>query len=183
MNTVLPAPQPVADGAVTQVLELEPADNARLARLCGHLDEHLRQIERRLGIEIANRGGRFQIEGPAVAVAVATAVVEGLYRAAREEEINPAMVHLFLQEAGADDIELPESAEAEPEEVAIRTRRGIVRGPGGVRGVDSSPVGGGATRSVPASGRDGGGSGSTATVGSTGGSGAGLGRTGALSMR
>ncbi|HPE74360.1 MAG TPA: phosphate starvation-inducible protein PhoH, partial [Candidatus Competibacter sp.] len=28
-------------------LLLEPADNARLANLCGHLDEHLRQIERR----------------------------------------------------------------------------------------------------------------------------------------
>ena len=127
MNTVLPAPLPGADGAVTQVIDLEPADNARLAQLCGHLDEHLRQIERRLGVEIANRGGRFQLDGPRAAVGIAAAVVEALYRAASEEEINPAKVHLFLQEAGADDIELPGPAEAEPEEVAIRTRRGIAR--------------------------------------------------------
>ena len=32
--------------AASQDLTLEPADNARLANLCGQLDEHLRQIER-----------------------------------------------------------------------------------------------------------------------------------------
>ena len=130
MNTVLPAPLPAADGAVTQVLDLEPADNARLAQLCGHLDEHLRQIERRLGITIANRGGHFSLNGPEAATRIGAAVIEALYRAAGEEELNPARVHLFLQEAGADDIELPDPVEAEPEEVAIRTRRGIVRGRG-----------------------------------------------------
>jgi phosphate starvation-inducible PhoH-like protein len=30
---------------------LEPADNIRLANLCGQFDEHLRQIERRLDIK------------------------------------------------------------------------------------------------------------------------------------
>ena len=44
-------------------LALEPEDNERLVNLCGHLDEHLRQIERRLGIEINNRGHRFRIIG------------------------------------------------------------------------------------------------------------------------
>ena len=39
-----------------QDLLLEPADNLRLATLCGHLDEHLRQIEHRLAVEINNRG-------------------------------------------------------------------------------------------------------------------------------
>ena len=33
-----------------QDLLLEPADNERLANLCGQLDEHLRQIERRVGV-------------------------------------------------------------------------------------------------------------------------------------
>src|SRR3970040_2085887 len=37
-------------------LTLEPPDNERLANLCGPLDQHLRQIERRLGVEINNRG-------------------------------------------------------------------------------------------------------------------------------
>ena len=42
---------------------LEPADNLRLASLCGQFDEHLRQIERRLGVEINNRGNAFRVIG------------------------------------------------------------------------------------------------------------------------
>ncbi len=110
-----------------QDLLLEPADNARLATLCGNLDEHLRQIERRLGVEINNRGHQFRVIGEPHAVAVAVAVLEALYRATRDEALTPAQVHLFLQEAGADAL-----IEAEPEtdEVTIRTRRGLIRGRG-----------------------------------------------------
>ena len=46
---------------------LEPADNERLANLCGPFDAHLRQIELRLGVEISNRGQVFQVTGPAKA--------------------------------------------------------------------------------------------------------------------
>ena len=52
-------------------LELLPEDNTRLANLCGPLDGHLRQIERRLGIEIANRGQVFRLIGDSVAVTAA----------------------------------------------------------------------------------------------------------------
>ncbi len=45
------------------ILQLEPADNVRLANLCGQLDQHLRQLERRLGIEISNRGVNFRLIG------------------------------------------------------------------------------------------------------------------------
>ena len=34
-------------------LELEPADTLRLANLCGQFDEHLKQIESRLGVVTA----------------------------------------------------------------------------------------------------------------------------------
>ena len=44
-------------------LLLEPEDNERLRNLSGQLDEHLRQIERRLGIEISNRGNFFRLYG------------------------------------------------------------------------------------------------------------------------
>ena len=110
-----------------QDLLLEPADNERLAHLCGQLDEHLRQIERRLGVEINNRGHQFRVIGEPPAVAVAVAVLEALYRTTRDEALTPAQVHLFLQEAGADAL-----VEAEPEtdEVTIRTRRGLIRGRG-----------------------------------------------------
>ena len=50
-------------------LELLPEDNTRLANLCGLMDGHLRQIERRLGIEINNRGRVFRLIGDPLAVA------------------------------------------------------------------------------------------------------------------
>ena len=41
----------------------EPVDNQRLARLCGALDENLRQIESALDVTIARRGGKFTVRG------------------------------------------------------------------------------------------------------------------------
>jgi phosphate starvation-inducible protein PhoH and related proteins len=42
---------------------LDPVDNQRLARLCGALDEHLRQIESALDVTIARRGPKFTVRG------------------------------------------------------------------------------------------------------------------------
>ncbi len=39
----------------TREIALEPADNRRLMSLCGPFDDNVKQLERRLGIEI-NRG-------------------------------------------------------------------------------------------------------------------------------
>src|SRR5581483_2780781 len=44
-------------------VRLEPLDNQRLARLCGALDENLRQIESALDVSIARRGARFTVRG------------------------------------------------------------------------------------------------------------------------
>jgi phosphate starvation-inducible PhoH-like protein len=44
-------------------VRLEPLDNQRLARLCGALDSHLRQIESALDVTIARRGPRFTVRG------------------------------------------------------------------------------------------------------------------------
>ena len=40
-----------------------PLDNARLAHLCGSLDEHLRGIEQALDVIISRRNEAFRIEG------------------------------------------------------------------------------------------------------------------------
>jgi phosphate starvation-inducible PhoH-like protein len=111
-----------------QELRLEPADNARLANLCGQLDEHLKQIEGRLGVEINNRGNLFRVIGGPAAVAMAVAALEALYRSAAEEAVTPAQVHLMLQEVGADSTGL--ESPAEYEEISIRTRHGLIRGRG-----------------------------------------------------
>jgi phosphate starvation-inducible PhoH-like protein len=44
-------------------VRLDPVDNLRLARLCGTLDENLRQIESALDVTIARRGARFTVRG------------------------------------------------------------------------------------------------------------------------
>lgn len=105
-------------------LELEPVDNERLANLCGHLDDHLRQIEKRLGVAISARGNLFGIEGDPEAVQAAERVLKGLYQQAVEEVLTPAVVNLHLQQSGLDELESDEV------EVGIRTRRGLIRGRG-----------------------------------------------------
>jgi phosphate starvation-inducible PhoH-like protein len=49
--------------ARTAEVRLDPVDNQRLARLCGALDENLRQIESALDVTIARRGARFTVKG------------------------------------------------------------------------------------------------------------------------
>ncbi|MDR0701914.1 MAG: PhoH family protein [Azoarcus sp.] len=44
-------------------LSFEPADNARLVRLCGAFDENLRQIENAFDIAIVRRGAHFTLRG------------------------------------------------------------------------------------------------------------------------
>src|SRR6267142_701560 len=44
-------------------VRLDPVDNLRLARLCGALDAHLRQIESALDVTIERRGAKFSVRG------------------------------------------------------------------------------------------------------------------------
>nr|MBA3732153.1 phosphate starvation-inducible protein PhoH [Gammaproteobacteria bacterium] len=99
---------------------LEPADNPRLANLCGALNEHLRQVERRLGVEINNRGSQFNVVGEARAVQSVVEVLKDLYAATAQEVLTPSSVNLFLQES---DVESRLDAEQQPRgETAISTR-------------------------------------------------------------
>jgi len=106
-------------------LELEPADNERLANLCGQLDEHLRLIEKRLGISIAGRGNLFSLAGERDAIQAGRRVLRKLFRQTEREVLTPALVNLQLQQSGLDEVEADGEAE-----VAIRTRRGLIRGRG-----------------------------------------------------
>ena len=80
-------------------LSLEPENPQRLANLSGRLNEHIHQIEERLRIKIRNRGNLFTLIGEAGAVAVASQVLEGLYKlTANNEALSPSQVHLIIQE-------------------------------------------------------------------------------------
>jgi len=104
---------------------LEPADNQRLASLCGQFDEHLRQLERRLQVEISNRGNRFQIAGSDRAPSLAGEVLRDLYDATREAPLTPERVHLYLQQAGLE--ELGERSSDDEPDLIIQTRRSMIK--------------------------------------------------------
>lgn len=107
---------------------LDPEDNARLANLCGPFDEHLRQIELRLGVEINHRGSVFEVIGEGPAVKASEKVLRALYVVTEEESLNGAKVHLHLAESGIDAI--TEASTEGTQEVAIRVKRGVIKGRG-----------------------------------------------------
>lgn len=105
---------------------LLPEDNERLANLSGQLDEHLRQIERRLGIEVNNRGNHFRLIGESDAIRAGEEVIKGLYKETRDQLMTPEQVHLFLQESGIESL-LRKDMEGELPELVIKTRRSLIR--------------------------------------------------------
>jgi phosphate starvation-inducible PhoH-like protein len=122
---------------MTRDLVFAPADNVRLVELCGPLDQHLHQIEARLGVELRRRGNRFQIIGVSAAIKRAETVLQDLYTRARREPVDSERVHIALQElgmeAGADEggetrAVLPAAESAD--ELKVRTSRGAVRARG-----------------------------------------------------
>ena len=84
-------------------LTLEPSDARHLATLCGQFDQHLKQIEARLGVSVRARGNVFAISGAADTVHTCAALLRELY-----EEINagivlsPESLHLHLQQSGLE---------------------------------------------------------------------------------
>jgi phosphate starvation-inducible PhoH-like protein len=60
-----------------------PLDNARLAHLCGTLDEHLRSIETAFDVSIERRNESFRVEGPRPAAEAAVAFLQTLYDRAK----------------------------------------------------------------------------------------------------
>ncbi len=105
---------------------LDPADPERLANLAGPFDGHLRQIELRLGVEIANRGNVFRVSGPdARMVAHAERLLHDLYEEAATETFDSNAINLRLNDANVD-----RAGHTTPQDVAIRVKRGTIRGRG-----------------------------------------------------
>ena len=99
------APSPATVVPLTRRTLLEPDDAERLAILVGPVDANLKQLEQRLDVHIRNRGNEFQISGPDVRVRAAEALLHQLYReTAHQQTLEPDQVHLFLQEAGVEEL-------------------------------------------------------------------------------
>ncbi len=88
----------------TQEVAFTPVDNARLAMLCGALDENLRQIETALDVAIARRSERFSISGDPAQVGLAARALRKFYDlAARDlsvEDIQLGLVEVVRSPVG-----------------------------------------------------------------------------------
>ncbi len=93
-------------------MALEPDDTRRLAMLCGQLHEHIHQIEKRLHIEIHNRGNQFSLSGNSTATRLAGELLQSLYSDTKDgHELTPDQIHLAIAHLRAEN-PLPEPTEA-----------------------------------------------------------------------
>ncbi len=104
-------------------ITLQPEDNARLANLCGALDENIKQIETALEVNINRRGGTFSISGTQDNMRLAAQLIENFYiRAKKPLELEDVQLGLV------------EIDKLKPEDVAtsampvLMTKRGDLHG-------------------------------------------------------
>lgn len=112
--------------SVTTAIDLEPANNLRLANLCGPMNEHLREIEKRLGVEITHSSNQFKVTGDASVVIRVTELLKDLYQVTEKQTLNAELVHLNLQQAINDKY----SSEADLAGEMVNIRRGVIKGRG-----------------------------------------------------
>jgi len=105
-------------------ITLQPEDNARLANLCGALDENIKQIETALEVNINRRGGTFSISGQQNNVRLAAQMIENFYVRAKKpielEEIQLGLVEV--------DKLKPEDVAPSTAMPVLMTRRGDLHG-------------------------------------------------------
>lgn len=111
-------------------LELVPADTERLANLCGQFDQHLKQMESRLQVDIFCRGNLFVVQGEPRQARVTSRLLKQLYKLSETELLTPEVINLHLQDSGVTEIADSDENMSHADEVTIITKRGAIRGRG-----------------------------------------------------
>jgi phosphate starvation-inducible PhoH-like protein len=104
---------------------LEPADNRRLANLCGPVDAHLRAIEAALGVTLQRREATFRIEGPKPAVERTAELLDRLHAQAASP-IGERTLQRAI--AGAQAAPAAEAADAADAPIVLHTRHADLSG-------------------------------------------------------
>ena len=117
-------PQPAQPGDRSRIEVLFDKPQL-LGRVFGEYDRHLIAIENRLGVYIAARGNRVQIEGEASAAGRARDVLTGLYnRIAKGEDIDGGAVEAVIAMSSEPTLDgIIRHDVSEPPSVMIRTRK------------------------------------------------------------
>ena len=104
--------------------EMTFEDQSLLVPLFGQFDANLVQVENRLGVFIAARGDKVQIEGPEDSVARARDVLQKMYdRLALGNDIDSSEIESLIAMSNEPTFEGIEDAEPEAPPIMIRTRR------------------------------------------------------------
>lgn len=109
---------------------LEPEDNQRLANLCGPFNDNIKQIERRLGVEITYNGNHFQVIGNPVNSHSTVDILKSLYVdtqpvKGKAGDIEPEMVHLAIQNSKL--LEQKHEHATPSFDTVIKTKRGMIK--------------------------------------------------------
>ena len=117
---------------VSNQVYLEPSDHKRLASLCGPFDDNIKQLERRLGVEISYRNNEFKVLGPALQVSGTIELLKNLYietQAVKGEvpDLEASTVHLAIQQATVLEQAEDQATPAYGKEVTIKTKRGVIK--------------------------------------------------------
>ena len=117
---------------VSNQIYLEPSDHKRLASLCGPFDDNIKQLERRLGVEISYRNNEFKVLGPALQVTGTIELLKNLYietQAVKGEvpDLEASKVHLAIQQSTVLEQDSSAQATTYGKEVSIKTKRGVIK--------------------------------------------------------
>ncbi len=116
----------MSHGVIEKDINLEPANNKRLANVCGPHNEHLMLLEERLNVIIKNRGNHFSISGEQAAVAKAINALQSLYLETEQNTLLSSTVHLQLQA-----LQMEQPATSRPlDPVVIRARKKTIKARG-----------------------------------------------------
>jgi phosphate starvation-inducible PhoH-like protein len=118
--------------SISNKFNLEPLDNNRLANLCGSMDEHLKTIERRLGVKLSYSSNQFKVMGEpnncdAVIILLKNLYIETATVKNQLKEISEEMVHLAILDAKVLE-QAPVKVDVDFDKlVTIKTKRGVVK--------------------------------------------------------
>lgn len=116
------------------ILTLEPEDNSRQASLYGPMDDNLKTIEKRLGVEISYRGNQIKIVGKESNCLAVSKILKDLYVETstvknQHQDITDEMVHLAIISANVLEQE-PSKSNLDvnfDKLITIKTKRGVIK--------------------------------------------------------
>ncbi len=125
----MPLPHPERDAKpVIRRHTFAPADNRRLAHLCGPLDAHLRSIEQALAVTLARRDASFRIEGARDGVERAVRLLDALHEKS-DQPIGERALQLALLKYAATVPGAPQAPTAADDgDIVLHTRHTDLRG-------------------------------------------------------